>query len=324
VEWFGLAINTEQAMKTRAEIGTGYMRNRQKRWTAYGARFRAGFTLVELMVALLVGVITIGAVYSVHIVQQKAYRYQQLRVSMHQNLRGAIAILEQQIRMAGFDPENTGKFGITDVRRYDLVGTRPDPDGEPALFYMMDLDENGAPDDSGPRDFKGDPRNREFANFRVRDDKNTARLYLAWDNGGGRRPLAENIRHIAFAYAIDADGDGQKDTWNGGAFTIWAVDTDNDNLLDTHLDANNDGMIDERDDTDDDQRITGADGCALDPPVSLDRIRAVRVWLLAVSAFPIKEQVDNRSYVVGDRIFTAGNDAFVRRILESMVECRNL
>jgi type IV pilus assembly protein PilW len=284
----------------------------------------SGFTLVELLIALLIGIIAIGAVYMVYIAQQKEYRGQQLRVSMQQNLRGAMAVLEQQIRMAGFDPEESGRFGITDVRRYSLSDSRPDPDGEPALFYSMDLDENGAPDARGSRNFNGDPRNREFANFRVLDDKKIGRRYLAWDNGNGRRELAENITSIGFAYAVDADGDGQRDVWDGGPFAVWAVDADNDNLLDTHLDSNNDGFIDERDDTDGDGRITAADGCAIKPPIGLDKIRAVRIWLLAVSAYPVKGHVEQRGVAVGDRIFPPDERGFVRRLLETVVDCRNL
>jgi type IV pilus assembly protein PilW len=279
---------------------------------------RQGLTLVELMVALLVGIFVIASVYSVHATMQREYRSQQLRVSMLQNLRGALIILEQQIRMAGFDPEGSGRFGIIDVRRYALAGTLPDPEGQPALFFTMDLDEDGFPDS------RNNYRNREFANFRIREDKNIQRRYLAWDNGSGRHPVAENIHFIAFAYGIDADGDGRRDTWGNGPFLIWAVDTNNDNRLDTHLDVNNDGVIDERDDTDGDGRITAADGGALNPPITLDRVRAVRVWLLAVSAHPLKGHADHRVYVVGDQIIPANGDGFVRRLVETVIGCRNL
>lgn len=299
-------------------------RKPEKVMFSIGRRPRDGFTLMELMVAMLVGAIAIGAVYSVYLTQQRQYRTQRLMVAVQQNLRGAMVVMAQQIRMAGYDPEESGRFGITDVRRYDLVDSRPNPEGEPALFYSMDLDENGAPDARGHRHVNGDPYNREFANFRIRDDRDIGRRYLAWDNGGGRRQLAENIVCMGLAYAIDADGDGRRDTWKGGSHPIWAVDADNDNLLDTRLDANNDGCIDERDDTDNDQRITAADGGRLNPPVSLSRIRAVRIWLLAQSAPADQRHVDHRVYVVGDRIMPPCKDGSMRRIMETVIECRNL
>jgi type IV pilus assembly protein PilW len=279
---------------------------------------RQGFTLIELMLALLVGVIVTGSIYTVYASVQRDYRSQQLRVSMNQNLRCALAVVEQQIRMAGFDPQGTGRFGITDVRRYSMKNTLPDAEGQPALFFTLDMDEDGFPDS------RNNYRNKEFVNFRIRDDTNIGRRYLAWDSGEGRHPLAENIHHIGIAYGIDADEDGIRDTWGKGPFLIWAVDSDNDNLLDTCLDANGDGVIDERDDTNGDGRITAADGCVLNPPVPLERIRSVRLWILAVSAHLIKGHADHRVYVVGDQILPAASDGFVRRLVETVIECRNL
>ena len=277
-----------------------------------------GFTLIELLMALFVGLIAIASVYTVYATVQREYRSQQLKVSMHQNLRAALAILDQQIRMAGFDPEGSGRFGITNVRRYSLVDTLPDPNGQPALFFTMDLDEDGFPDS------RNNYRKREFVNFRIREDTNIGRRYLSWDNGAGRKQLAETIHHIGFAYGIDADGDGRRDAWNDGPFLIWAVDTDNDNLLDTHLDVNNDGIIDARDDMDGDERITAADGGGFINPVGLEHVRSVRVWLLAVSAHPVKGHMDQGIYVVGDRILRGNGDGYVRRLMETVIACRNL
>lgn len=286
-----------------------------------GGRFgkdRCGFSLVELMIALVVGMVAIGAVYTVYIVHQREYRNQQLRLAVQQDLRGAIVILEQQIRLAGYDPEDSKLFGITDVRRYDLVANREDPGGQPALFYTVDLDENGDPD---PRN---NFRNKEHCNFRIRDDQTSGRRYLAWDNGGGRHPLAENIQALGLAFAVDQDGDGRLDTWNGGDHPIWAVDTDNDNRLDTHLDTDDNGLIDENDDANGDRRITSGDGGAIDPPIAPGRIKAVRVWLLAVSPRRLRGHVDQGTYVVGDRIVEAAGDGFVRRLGQTTIIGRNL
>jgi type IV pilus assembly protein PilW len=129
---------------------------------------------------------------------------------------------------------------------------------------------------------------------------------------------------MGLAYAVDADGDGRIDVWNDGRHLIWAVDSDNDNLLDTHLDANDDGIIDAHDDTDADGRLTAADGGRIDPPIPLQHIRMVRVWLLAASAHPVRGHSDQRTYVVGDQIITAPGDGLMRRLVETTIACRNL
>ena len=278
----------------------------------------SGFTLMELLIAMAVGLIAMAVVFSVYIVQQRSYRQQQSLLGAHQNLRGALLVLEQQIRQAGFDPLGSGRFGITDVRRYDTLGTGPRADGQPALFYTVDRDENGAVDD------RNHHRNAEHPNFRIRDDRNTGRIYLALDLGGGRQPLAENIQAIGLAYAVDRDRDGRPDTWEEEGHLIWAVDSDNDNRLDTHIDTNNDGAIDEMDDSDGDHRITAADGGVLNPPVPLDRICAVRVWLLAVARLPVKRPAGRFTYVVGDRLVTRSGGQEHFQLLESIVQCRNL
>ncbi|MBI5894997.1 MAG: PilW family protein [Desulfobacterales bacterium] len=179
-------------------------------------------------------------------------------------------------------------------------------------------------DESGDPDSRNNYRNKEHCNFRIRDDQETRRRYLAWDNGAGRNPLAENIQALGFAYAIDVDGDGRLDTWNGGIHPIWAVDADNDNLLDTHLDADNNGIIDENDDTNGDLRITSGDGGVIDPPIAPARIRSVRVWLLAMSARPLQGHMDQGTYVVGDRLVKASGDGFVRRLAQATIIGRNL
>jgi type IV pilus assembly protein PilW len=277
-----------------------------------------GFTLLELLIGLVVSLVAIGAVYSVYIVQQHCYVSQQRMLELQQNLRAAVLILEKQVRLAGYDPENTGRFGITDVRRYDLVETRTNPNGQPALFYTADKDENGVPDD------RNNFRNREHLSFRIRFDENTQRYYLAFDMGGGRQPLAENIQAIGFAYAVDVNHDGQADPWKNTHCTIWAVDSDNDNLLDTNIDTNLDGRIDERDDSNGDGRITAADGGGLNPAIAPDAIKAVKMWLYAVSNQPVKNHFDRNTYVIGDRIIDTSGDNFKRQLVERVIECRNL
>ncbi len=279
----------------------------------------SGYTLIELMVAMVVALVAIGAIYSVYIVQQRYYRNQQLGLTVQQNLRGALLIIEQELRMAGYDPEESGEFGLVDVRRYDVVNKDElNPDGEPVLYYTCDENEDGALDD------RNGGRNREHPKFRISDIHKNGRICLTWDNGSGRRPMAENIQSIGFAYAIDRDNDGYLDRWNGGVHPVWVVDSDNDNLLDTHIDINDDGRIDVHDDINGDHRIDAADGGRLNSQVPLDCVKAVRVWLLAITSRPLQGRWDNRPHVVGDRIMPARDDGKAGMVIETLVTCRNL
>jgi type IV pilus assembly protein PilW len=284
-----------------------------------GTRYQRGTTLVELLIAMVVALIATGAVYSVYSVQQRHFRNQQLVQTAQQNLRGAMLVIESEIRMAGYDPEDVGGFGLVDIRRYDIVKVNePDIDGQPVLYYTYDIDGDGRLDDSN----RG--INKEHPKIRISDVHADGRICLTWDNGSGRRPLARNIQHIGFAYAVDADNDGCLDRWADGEHLIWAVDSDNDNLLDTHIDTNDDGLIDEKDDVNGDHKIDPADGGLLNPPLPLDAVRSVRVWLMAVTSKPIQGVPARRMLVVADRIFPPADDGLKRLVLQSRIECRNL
>jgi type IV pilus assembly protein PilW len=278
-----------------------------------------GFTLVELLIALVVAMVTMAAVYSAYVVQQRHFGNQRLVMRAQQNLRGALIILEQELRMVGYDPEDSGQFGVVDIRRYDPVRHREcNPEGQPVLFYTYDEDEDGRLNEENYQ------RNEEHPKFRISDTHNDGHLCLTWDNGAGRNPLAENIEAIGFAFAIDADGDGQCDSWPEGGGLIWAVDSDNDNLLDADIDTNRDGAIDELDDANGDRRIDGADGRGLNPQVPLRCIKAVRVWVLAATTGRIQGLYTRRSLVVGDRILAPSDDGRRRFVLQTRVQCRNL
>jgi prepilin-type N-terminal cleavage/methylation domain-containing protein len=63
---------------------------------------QGGMTLIELLVAMVICAILIGATYRVFISQQKIFVVQQDVVDMQQNARLAIIQMTREIRMAGF------------------------------------------------------------------------------------------------------------------------------------------------------------------------------------------------------------------------------
>jgi hypothetical protein len=102
--------------------------------------------------------------------------------------------------------------------------------------------------------------------------------------------VAYDIEAAGFAYAFDDDDDGVLDQ-SGGGNIIWAVDSNlGDDKLDNLLDTNDDGIIDEND---------TEGGANMAGQVDIDRIRAVRIWLLARTRQPIKGHTDNQTYAVG-------------------------
>ncbi|MBT8762456.1 prepilin-type N-terminal cleavage/methylation domain-containing protein [Desulfohalobiaceae bacterium Ax17] len=240
-----------------------------------------GFTLIELLVVIAISGILLTATYSAFQWQHKSYHIQEEVAEMQQDLRAAMDIMVRETRMAGYDPKNSGKFGITDIRRYDLNGNL-NSSGFSAITFTTDLDGDGTVDSN------------EIISYSIYDYGNDNNLDLARKIGGsGRQLLAENIDSFVLAYAYDDDRDGELET-NASNDIIWAIDKNNDGKLEYSTTS-----------------------------VAIDRIRAVRIWILTKTGEQDPDFLNTNTYVVGNQIITR-NDKFRRRLLTTFVQCRNM
>ena len=112
--------------------------------------------------------------------------------------------------------------------------------------------------------------------------------------------LAEGIEAMAFAFAYDNDADQLLDT-DGAGNVLWGIDSDGNNVLDTSV-----------------------AGGGLPTLVNMDRIRAVRIWLLGRTKGNVPKHRDIDTYVVGNQTLGPFNDNFQRILLISTVKCRNM
>ena len=69
-----------------------------------------GITLIELLVALVIGGIIIGGIYRLFVDQTKAYTVQDQVVEVQQNVRSGMEILLRDLRMTGFDNDSDPFF----------------------------------------------------------------------------------------------------------------------------------------------------------------------------------------------------------------------
>ena len=251
-------------------------------------RLNKGFSLIEVMVALAVTSILMAGIYTTYTIQQRSYKTQTMIVSVQQNLRGSLIIMEDEIRMAGYDKNvpNTGLFGITNVTI--------DGNGNGTLTLTGDF--GGGNADNGILD------GNETFQYTIADLPigNPDGIFdLARNAGGGRQLLAEGIQAMGFAFGYDNDADGQLDTTGGNV--LWGIDASGDNVLDTNI-----------------------DGTGLPTLVNMNRIRAVRIWLLARTKGIVRGYRDTNTYTVGNRTLGPFNDNFQRILLTSTIKCRNM
>lgn len=81
---------------------------------------RNGFTLVELMMAIVIFTIALGAIYKVFASVQKSITINEVNARMMKDLRTSIGFMESDIRMAGLDRFGSAGAGIEEATSTSL------------------------------------------------------------------------------------------------------------------------------------------------------------------------------------------------------------
>jgi type IV pilus assembly protein PilW len=163
----------------------------------HNRRQERGFTLVELLVAMAITAVVMGAVYSLYKTQQDSYIAQDQVVEMQQNVRASLYQMARDLRMAGFNPQRAPNVG-------GFVTQLPDDGGGTTttnatnIAFTIDQNANGVIDVDADdeqiayRIFTDVPNDiYRLEKFRVSDD--------TWQT------VADNIRAVDFVY-LDPSG----------------------------------------------------------------------------------------------------------------------
>ena len=73
---------------------------------------QAGFTMIEVLMALAIGGVAMTAIYSVFISSNRSYHTQDSVADAQQRVRVGVDFIVSDLRMAGFDPLGTALAGI--------------------------------------------------------------------------------------------------------------------------------------------------------------------------------------------------------------------
>ena len=97
---------------------------------------QAGYTLVELMVAVaLTGIVTV-AIYKGYVSVSTGYDVQDQVIEVQQNARVAMDRMVREIRMAGYDPMETGTAGIDATSTSQQINFSRYDDGAGAMTFI--------------------------------------------------------------------------------------------------------------------------------------------------------------------------------------------
>ncbi len=152
----------------------------------------AGFTLLELLISMTIGLVVLGSVFSSFTTQKKSYELQEQITVMEQNLRVPLDIITRDLRNAGANPEpNTTLVAGTSV---GLIpgGTRNINITTNQLRILADLTGDGDTGDSG-----------EDVDYSLDGTDYTDGITFDIDRDG--QPLVQNITALTFTY-YDSNG----------------------------------------------------------------------------------------------------------------------
>ena len=148
---------------------------------------KGGFSLIELLVALVITSVVSMAIYSVFLTSSRNYTTQSVAANVQQSVRAAMEVMLQDIRAAGLDPSASGNFGIEWAETTKL------------RFTSDSID-------SGLGDFNGvlDDINSERLTYEIQGTRLDQILYetTASENS---QPLISDVKNLTFTY-LDADG----------------------------------------------------------------------------------------------------------------------
>jgi prepilin-type N-terminal cleavage/methylation domain-containing protein len=143
----------------------------------------AGFTLIELMIALAISSIVSAAIYSVYTGLIRSYTVQNVAADIQQNVRAGIDYMAEDIMMAGLNPAKGIGFGFVEA-------------SSTKLRFTLDRNLNGSVDET-------DSEQITFAY-----DAGTRRLnHILYEGTGSQDQeiFFDNVQNLTFTY-LDESG----------------------------------------------------------------------------------------------------------------------
>jgi len=167
-----------------------------------------GFTLVELVIAMAVGLIVLSAVYALFTVQSKHLATQEQLAELHQNAREAMDIVVREISMAGYNQTSSScSSPVTAVSRCSGVTTATNAPcagianaGVDTISFVADLNAN-CDTTAGV----GNPSENIVYDRYHSETSSTDVFSLGRTSNGSKQPVIEYLDLLSFSYH-DANG----------------------------------------------------------------------------------------------------------------------
>ena len=303
-----------------------------------------GFTIVELLIAMTISLVVMGAITYTFKSQQDSYIVQTQISSMQQNLRAAMYMLTRDIQMAGyytnFDSD-TYAMDWDDLdgnnetirplihgfdNRDDMFGGDGIKDGTDLVVIIKAAESRQlaagetASGNTVPASLrnvdnlvsgkcamlvKHDLSTADF--FQVQDDSGNMTLTISLDNTYSQNDWIFRVDVIVYYVNDDLNNPCLLRKNLGSNETAQVVAENIDNLQLQYL-LNDGSLVNDPD----------------NPPTSGSDVRAVKVFLLARTANIIRNYTDANTYNMGNNPIPNPNDGYRRKLLTSIIKTRNI
>jgi len=253
---------------------------------------QSGFTILEVLVALVMGVVFFAAICTLIIDQTQTHEDHQMKVMMQQDGRAVLSILSNELMIAGYSPKPDQKAGMTqagiDHFAFDYYGgTTPT-----SVSYSWHVEGDGD---------------------------------MVVRRNGNNNAMVKNVEAFKVLYAYDADDLGAGSDKYGvlekdaGGDIYWGFDDtpdDADDKLTKYYTLDGSGKLATNDPTPTD----------ISAQPSVDRIRAAKIWLLMRSNKRknhdfVETQVD---FIPGLNVDNLDTENYSYRLYTTTVKLRNM
>ncbi|ROO25520.1 PilW family protein [Salinisphaera orenii] len=177
----------------------------------------SGFSLVELMVALVVGLLLLAGVLQILLSNRQSFDAQRATAHVQENARLAAFVLEHSIAHAGYyveldDSVDTifpQKSGTPGYSTGAAIAAEADTHGDSDTLRLRFESAGGVRDCRGREvGTSGNPKDTDFE-FYVNDDE----ALICRIVGGDAQPIVENVERFEVRYGLDTDGEDGVDRY---------------------------------------------------------------------------------------------------------------
>ncbi|MFN0160372.1 MAG: PilW family protein [Burkholderiales bacterium] len=256
--------------------------------TVLARRMRRGFTIVEFLIAVAIGLIVSLVIGQIFIGSRESFSSQEDLARVQEAMRNASTMLARSVRVAGFrnhpgvDPNEvfttvTG-LAVEGVDNISASGFVTGSDTITVRFQGMGVPAGAA--DGTIVDCIG--QNIPFGTissnrFAIRTSGTTSGLFCSTDNGTTWNELISDVQNMQIMYGVDNDNDGTANHY-----------------------------------------------VRVNDVTDVNQIVSVRVWMLMRSPNPTANAVDSTTtHTMAGNVYGPFSDRFVRRVFYTTINLRN-